>query len=255
MLATMKSSSSTPLELERPALTRQPRPPLALHIVVVEDNDNLREATVEFLRAHGHSAYGLVCAEDVDDTPMRDVPDIYLIDVTLPGEDGFSLAQRVRASQPLAGIVLMTARSQLADRLEGYNSGADIYLTKPVERDEMLACVARLGHRLKAVPRNDSGGFILNTQTLVLSGPRGETSLTHGEGLLLTALCRAPGHKLERWQAMQLVDAKDKGLVPANLEMRISALRKKLATCGADADAIRTLRGIGYALCCEVRVV
>jgi DNA-binding response OmpR family regulator len=79
--------------------------------------------------------------------------------------------------------------------------------------------------------------------------------LTHGEGLLLSAFGRAAGHKLERWQAMQLVDTKDKGLVPANLEMRISALRKKLTACGAPDGAIRTLRGVGYALCCPNRVL
>jgi len=85
--------------------------------------------------------------------------------------------------------------------------------------------------------------------------PAGHVSLTYTEGLLLSAFGRAAGHKLERWQAMQLVDAKDKGLVPANLEMRNSALRKKLAACGAPGDSIRTLRGVGYALCCPVRVL
>jgi two-component system OmpR family response regulator/two-component system response regulator PhoP len=71
----------------------------------------------------------------------------------------------------------------------------------------------------------------------------------------LAALCRAAGQKLERWQAMQLIDSKDKGLVAANLEMRISALRKKLSACGANTDAIRTLRGFGYGLNCQIRVM
>ena len=76
---------------------------------MVEDNDSLREATVDFLSRQGHQVSGLVCAEDVDDTPTRDVPDLYVIDVNLPGESGFSLAERIRSSQPRAGIVLMTA--------------------------------------------------------------------------------------------------------------------------------------------------
>lgn len=225
----------------------------ALHILVVEDNDSLREATVDFLQAHGHHAMGVVCAEEVDDTPTRDLPDLYLIDVNLPGEDGFSLAERIRKSQPLAGIVLMTARGQLNDRLEGYASGADNYLIKPVEQSELLVCINNLARRLKASA--PAAGLVLNSQTLSLSGPGGQTTLTHGEGLLLAAFCRAAGQKLERWQAMQLVDTKDKGLVPANLEMRISALRKKLDSCGAPDDAIRTLRGFGYALSCTVLLV
>lgn len=77
----------------------------SLNILLVEDNDDLREATLDFLKSHGHQVTGVVCAEEVDDTPIRDIPDLYLIDVNLPGETGFSLADRIRKSQPLAGIV------------------------------------------------------------------------------------------------------------------------------------------------------
>lgn len=220
----------------------------SLHILVVEDNDGLREATVDFLQSKGHHVSGVVCAEDVDDTPTRDVPDLYVIDVNLPGEDGFSLAQRIRSSQPVAGIVLMTARGQLKDRLSGYESGADNYLIKPVEQSELLVCINNLAHRLKSGGKTVSKQLVLNSQTLSLTGPKGAVTLTLPESLLLAALSRAAGQKLERWQAMQLIDAKDKGLVVANLEMRISALRRKLTQCGAPENAIRTLRSFGYFL-------
>jgi DNA-binding response OmpR family regulator len=233
-------------------LAQTPTP--CVHILVVEDNDSLREATVDFLQNQGHQVSGVVLAEDVDDTPTRDLPDLYLIDVNLPGEDGFSLAARIRRSQPLAGIVLVTARGQLSDRLEGYATGADNYLVKPVEKLELLACVNNLARRLKS-GHEDPAELILNHQKSLLSGPQGEITLTHGEGLLLAAMCRAAGQKLERWQAMQLIDSKEKGLVAANLEMRISALRKKLTVCGASTDAIRTLRGFGYGLNCPIRVI
>ena len=226
-----------------------------LNIVVVEDNDGLREATVDFLRAQGHQVTGVVCAEEVDDTPTRDVPDLYLIDVNLPGEDGFRLTERIRKSQPLAGIILMTARGQLNDRLDGYGSGADNYLVKPVEQAELRVCISSMARRLKGRAQARYEGLVLNSQTLSLSGPGGQTTLTHGEGLLLAAFCRAAGQKLERWQAMQLVDTKDKGLVPANLEMRISTLRKKLISCGTSYDAIRTIRGFGYVLCVPVQIL
>lgn len=227
----------------------------SLHILVVEDNDSLREATVDFLQTHGHQVMGVVCAEDVDDTPTRDLPDLYLVDVNLPGEDGFSLVERIRKSQPQAGIVLMTARGQLTDRLEGYSSGADNYLIKPVEQSELLVCVNNLARRLKTSAQPARETLELNNQTLSLKGPQGTVILTHGESSLLAAFSRAAGQKLERWQAMQLIDTKDKGLVPANLEMRISGLRKKLSACGAPEDAIRTLRGFGYALSCPVKLV
>lgn len=227
----------------------------SLQILVVEDNDSLREATVDFLRQQSHQVAGVVSAEDVDDTPTRDVPDLYVIDVNLPGENGFSLAERIRASQPMAGIVLMTARGQLNDRLQGYEAGADNYLIKPVEQAELLVCINNLARRLKTRAQETASQLVLNSQTLRLSGPLGEVSLNLTESLLLAALCRSAGQKLERWQAMQLIDAKDKGLVAANLEMRISALRKKLAGCGAPEEAIRTLRGFGYALSCPIELV
>lgn len=227
----------------------------SLHILVVEDNDGLREATVDFLNHQGHQASGVVCAEDVDDTPTRSLPDLYLIDVNLPGENGFSLADRIRKSQPAAGIVLMTARGQLNDRLEGYSCGADNYLIKPVEQAELLVCISSLARRIKASssPAPDQV-LSLNSKLMRLSGPQGNVTLTHGESLLLAAFSRAAGQKLERWQVMQLVDTKDKGLVAANMEMRISSLRKKLSACGAPDDAILTIRGFGYALSCPIAV-
>ncbi len=228
--------------------------PHPLHILVIEDNDSLREATLEFLNDNGHHASGVASAEEVDETPMRDVPDLYLVDVNLPGENGFALTQRIRKSQPLAGIVLMTARGQLHDRLDGYDCGADNYLIKPVEQAELLACIHSLAFRLKSNNARSKTGLVLNSQSSSLSGPGGEAALTRGESLLLVAFCRAAGHKLERWQAMQLVDAMDKGLSPANMEMRISSLRKKLGQCGAAGNPILTLRGFGYALSCPLEV-
>jgi DNA-binding response OmpR family regulator len=223
--------------------------------MVVEDNDNLREATVDFLASKGHHVTGLPSAEELDDTPTRDLPDLYLVDVNLPGENGFSLAQRIRLAQPHAGIVLLTARGQLSDRLEGYNVGADHYLIKPIDQLELLACINNLGSRLKNVARSPAMPFSLNSQDLVIRGPGGKVALTHAEMQLLSAMIRAAGQKLERWQAMQLVDSKDKGLVPANLEMRISTLRKKLSQCGAPADAIVTIRSFGYALKLKIEII
>ena len=226
-----------------------------LHILMVEDNDSLREATQAFLVRHGHQVTAVASAEEVDDTPTRDVPDLYLIDVNLPGESGFSLAERIRQSHPRAGIVLMTARGQLQERLQGYTCGADNYLVKPVEQAELLVCVQSLARRLKPEAQSEQADLALDTQALSLKGPLSTVAVTYAESLLLCAMSRAVGQKLERWQAMQLIDSKDKGLGPANLEMRISSLRKKISACGVPADAIHTIRGFGYALTCRVTIV
>ena len=124
-----------------------------------------------------------------------------------------------------------------------------------MEQAELLACIQSLGLRLRPIEQTTAHLLELNSQTLCLKGPAGKVPVTHAESMLLAGFIRAAGQQLERWQAMQLVDPEDKGLVTANLEMRISALRKKLSTCGAPDDAIRTLRGVGYALGCSIRLM
>lgn len=119
-----------------------------MNILVVEDNDSLRQATVAMLIRHGHWTTGLVCAEDLDDLRLNPQPDLFIIDLNLPGEDGLSLSRRLRAAQPLVGIIMVTARSLLGDKLAGYESGADLYLAKPVDPAELLAAVESLGRRL-----------------------------------------------------------------------------------------------------------
>lgn len=229
---------------------------ISLHIMVIEDNDGLREATVDKLQTHGHRVEGVFCAEAVDDTPVSDVPDLYVIDVNLPGEDGFSLSQRIRRSQPRAGIVLMTARGELNDRLAGYSTGADHYLIKPVDPAELLVCIQSLARRIQADGgHHPADQLILHKSSLLLEGPGGKAGLSNIESLILAALSRAPGRLLERWQIMQLIDPDDKGLVQANSEVRISSLRKKLTACGAPQASIRSVRGIGYALNCSVQVI
>jgi DNA-binding response OmpR family regulator len=226
----------------------------ALSILVVEDNDDLLASTISFLRSHGHRASGFRSAEEVDETPAAGLPDLYLIDWNLPGEDGLSLARRIRASQPLAGIIISSGRGALADRISGYAAGADVYLPKPLDPDELLACIGSLGKRIHRATHPDDA-TVLDVQGLVLRGPTGNILVSHTEATLLAALCRAPGQQLERWQAMQLIDVDDRGLVPANLEMRITSLRRKLEACGAGADTIRSIRGVGYALTCRLALI
>lgn len=206
------------------------------------------------LQADGHTVSGLFCAEDVDDTPSDPMPDLYIVDINLPDEDGLSLIKRIRQSQPLAGIILMTARHDLDDRIRGYEQGADIYLQKPVERSELRVCVARLAHRLHALQQSRPDHLLLHSLSLTLQGPVGEASLSTSEAKLLLALSRVGGKCLERWQAMEIIDPKKKGLSPSNLEVRMSGLRKKLKECGGPERAIKAERGQGYRLLCSVEV-
>lgn len=116
-----------------------------LNILVVEDHDILREATVDTLRQQGHRVTGIDCAEALDAEWANVLFDIYVIDLRLPGEDGISLTRRLRQRQPHAGIILATARVLPQDREVGLVSGADIYLSKPLLPEDLLAAVEELG--------------------------------------------------------------------------------------------------------------
>lgn len=225
---------------------------IALKILVVEDNDALREATLAFLQQQGHYVRGVVMAEDIDDLQGGFVPDVYVIDLNLPDEDGLSLTRRLRAAQPHAGIVITTARTHIGDKVVGYESGADLYLTKPVHPQELMAGVAALGKRQRLLGQQQQA-MLLDLTRMQLTGPQGTAQLTASDVLILSALVRAPGQQLERWQMTEIVAGNDNNPPSAaTLEMRITRLRKKLSAAGAPEPGIKALHKVGYTLCCPV---
>lgn len=225
-----------------------------LHIVVVEDHDALREATVEMLEQHDFHALGIASAEDVDDTSLPVPADIYVIDLTLPGEDGLSLAARLRRALPRAGIVITTARTLLDDRLKGYESGADIYLPKPVDPKELLMALRALAHRLSQ-DEPDSKALTLNKRALVLDGPAGRVKLSESEARLLLAFAAAKDNSLERWQVAALMTGGDAEMSTESMHVRLSQLRRKIQQCGGEAVSIKAKRNTGYRLCIALQVI
>lgn len=227
-------------------------------VLVVEDNDELRVATVQFLVRHDVYASGVTCAEEVDEFTDAISPQIYLIDLGLPGEDGLSLARRIRAAQPRAGIVMLTARSSIEARVSGYEHGADVYLPKPADPEELLAVVRSLSLRVTQEAAPDAL-LQVHSGKLLLTGPQSEQSLTQRECLLLTALSRAKDHLLERWQILQLLDPTEEGVSTDSMEVCIVQLRKKLMACsGSDSDqpgVIKAVRGVGYRLLVPVQIL
>ncbi|MFA7243641.1 MAG: response regulator transcription factor, partial [Sulfuricellaceae bacterium] len=111
--------------------------------------------------------------------------DILLLDLNLPGEDGISLARRIREVLPEVGIIMVTARRQARDKIEGYGSGADIYLTKPTSVEELDAAIQALSRRVRPAPALVTGRLRLNPATLQLSGPRSTIDVSDQECSLL----------------------------------------------------------------------
>jgi DNA-binding response OmpR family regulator len=228
----------------------------SLNITVVEDHDDQRDMMVEALRTQGHRVVGLASAEALGVAAAADdAPDLFVIDLNLPGEDGLSLASRVRGAHPRAGIVMVTARVDATDRVSGYDHGADLYLSKPVSATELCAAVAALQRRLPA-----AGAAGLEHQPLLtldrlrlrLTGPAAILELTPAEAALIEAMALAPRHRLGLVRIADVLGQPFEALNKASLEVRVVRLRRKLANAGAGLPAIKAVRGHGYQLCVAV---
>ena len=224
-----------------------------LNIVVVEDNDELRAATVDALRQEGHKVLGLDCAEAMPEQAALTLVDLMIVDLNLPGEDGLSLAQRVRKSHPEIGIIIATARSDTHQKQEGYSKGADIYMTKPVALAELSAAIQSLGRRLKSAVASES--LVLSVAKLTLQGPYGKSlGLTSTEATLLAAFNLAPDRRLEKWQLIEVLEKESADNPLATLELVIVRLRKKIRDLGINEPAIKVIRNWGYQFCLPLTV-
>lgn len=202
-----------------------------LNIVLVEDNDTLRLMLRRELEDVGHRVTALACAEELEDEAHGALADVFLIDLNLPGEDGLSLAQRVRAAHPLAGLIVVTARSSLQDRIESYARGADLYLGKPVEIQELCAAVAALGRRRERVEHmlQHDQGLTLSQKHMTLSR-NGQlcTALNAAETAMLVAFCRAPGQRLAYWQAAEVATRLSPGHMKTSIHQTLPQTRGQL---------------------------
>jgi DNA-binding response OmpR family regulator len=231
-----------------------------LVLALVEDDRLLREEIEVHLRAHGFEVYAANSATGLDDLNARIAFDLYLIDLNLPGENGLSLCRRLRQSRPDAGIVIMTARVALNDRLAGYKQGgADLYLTKPVSPDELVLVLLSLGRRLKPTQMVNEWSLSLRDRTLLGPDPDHKLRLTSKEKTILLALVQAKDNTLESGVLCDLfAEDNDEALMSKHaLEELIARLRKKFKTAQAadDEPAIKSVWGVGYQLCVRIKFV
>lgn len=219
-----------------------------LDIVVVEDHDALREQLMAYLARPGWRLRGADCGEALDGL-LRDRPaDVVVLDLNLPFEDGTSIAQRLKMAFPGMGIVMLTARVRPADRTAGYANGADVYLTKPTNVEELESVIQNLARRLVPQPDSDST-LVLDQITHCLRLPGGEvTQLSAKEAQLLRLLAMAPDRQLDTdYLVHQLYHDDDTAGRRGNMTVLISRLRLKL-NATAYKDLVRAVRGVGYRL-------
>lgn len=218
-----------------------------LTIVVVEDNHVLREEMVHFLSRHRWHAVGMDCGEELSEWLIEHEPDIAVLDVNLPYEDGYSIAKRLRESHPQVGIVMLTARVRQGERSAGYRAGADVYLTKPTDPEELAAVIQNLAGRLARTPVPH---FCLDRQASTLSAPEGQACLlTPTELNLLALLALAPERALSK-EALTEALARQEGKPVSSeyLAVLVSRLRLKCKQALHLEHVVVALRGIGYRL-------
>lgn len=225
-------------------------------IIVVEDNLLMQEALAELLGAAGHVVQLVDCGEALGDLSSQSF-DIALLDLNLPGEDGLSIARRLRASFPRLGIIMLTARNQPDDTLNGYLQGADNYFTKPFHPSALLAAIDNLGARVCAAPLSTSGQLQLDTDGQTLRNGERQQALSDNEVRLMQTLLLASEQTAESWQLLKALAAGDDNESQNKhvLEVAISRLRKKLDTCAQREGSIKAVRGVGYRLLLAVQVL
>ena len=241
-----------------PLSSRDTQRPLV--VALVEDDRLLREEMEVHLFAQGFEVHVANSATGLDDLNARTAFDLYLIDLNLPGENGLSLCRRVRASRPDAGIVIMTARVSLNDRIAGYKQGgADIYLTKPISPDELVLVMHSLGRRLKQVQASHEWSLSLRDRTLIGPDQSQKLRLTSKEKTILLALVQAKDNTMESGALCDLLaeDDDDVGMSKHALEEMIARLRKKFKSVQSEGDepAIKSVWGEGYQLCVRINFV
>ncbi len=230
-----------------------------LVVALVEDDRLLREEIVIHLEANGFIVHAVNSAAALDDVMAREAIDLFVLDLNLPGENGLSLSRRLRQSLPTTGIVIMTARVALQDRISGYqDGGADIYLTKPTAPDELVLILMSLGRRIKKDLDTDEWSLRLRDRTLLGPQPGQKLRLTHREKTLLLALIQAKGRTLSSAVLCDLYadDDSDQLMSKHALEELVARLRKKFKEVQTEGEeaAIKSVWGQGYELCLPINL-
>ncbi len=222
-----------------------------LKILLAEDDRNLGMILKAFLDANGHAT--TLCANGEDAWKALGVQhfDLCLFDITMPVMDGFTLARKVKEVQSDIPIIFLTAHDELEDILEGFAIGADDYVTKPFNMEELLARINAVCRRYAVSPSAPMefrlGSFIFDAPRHTLTDSQGkERKLTSKESDLLLMLCESKGNTLERSLALQTIWKEENRTNARSMDVYITKLRKYFSE---DPDvSITNVHGVGFRL-------
>ncbi|MGJ3232109.1 MAG: response regulator [Oceanicaulis sp.] len=226
-------------------------PDRAPHLLVVDDDDRIRELLTRFLRARGLRVSAAPDGEKALALLAQMRFDLVILDVMMPGVDGFKVTETVRESSDTP-ILLLTARGEPEDRIKGLSLGADDYLAKPFEPEELVlraeAILRRVQPRRKGPREVVFGPWTYTLATGQLTRDGAPVRLTGGEAALLTALAMQPGEPVSR---LTLSDRAAQGAGERAVDVQITRLRRKLEADPKAPIWVQTVRGEGYKLVAE----
>lgn len=223
-------------------------------LILVEDNETLSQELENYLTEEGFDVRCADGGQALNEALLERPADILILDLNMAGEDGLSIAQRIRKSMPAVGILMLTARVMSSDKLAGYESGADVYMTKPARPAELCAAIRNLLKRL--APQLVKTQWVLDTKQLNIRFQKTTTiALTSVEADLLKALAVGGGCvEIETMQAQLQDQNTDSVKFKLRLEVLISRLRVKLSPYTDEVNPIRSVRGRGYQLCMDLEI-
>ena len=226
-----------------------------MRLLIVEDEVRLADTLRQLLNRQGYTADVYYDGVSGLDNATTGIYDLMVLDVMLPGINGFQVVKKLREAGVATPVLMLTAKSDVSDRIHGLDCGADYYLTKPFEPEELLACVRTLlrrsGGQLQESDTLTWGDLSLERTTFTLSCAEREVRLSRREYDLIELLMRNGNQVVTKEQMLVKVWGYDSQAEDNNVEVYISFLRRKLTHLHS-AVKIKTLRMLGYCLTQEV---
>lgn len=218
----------------------------SVHLLVVDDDDRILELLQRYLSKAGFRVSGASSAQEARRKMEGLAFDLLVLDVMMPGETGFELTRSLREHNDMP-IILLTAKGESSARIEGLKAGADDYLPKPFEPEELVLRIEAILRRLGTVALGNIisfGPYKYDIERLILTKGETRIRLTTGEEALLTLLARRAGGTVSRFSLSEKISAKSERAV----DVQMTRLRRKIEANPAEPDYIITVRGQGYRL-------
>jgi DNA-binding response OmpR family regulator len=229
------------------------------HIAIVDDDVDITTLLANYLASHGYRVTPLHSGRALMALMAVDPPSLVLLDLGLPGEDGFVIARQLREHWR-CGLVIVTGRGDAVDKVVGLEIGADDYVTKPFNMRELVARVKAVMRRIESAPAAVTSapaqatsnvlhfaGWRLDTAARRLESPQGAAvTLTSGEFDLLSAFATHPGRVLSRDFLLEQTRGREAAPFDRTIDVQVGRLRKKIEADPEDPQIIKSVRSAGY---------